>query len=354
MRSLRQIVQEFGEEVLTYDMKKEFDENPDNTYKIFHLVTPRTDAKLGKMSKSNKKFASYHVLEQGKILLKEGGFDNNPYIVGRWSKVPGEKYGRSPAMKCLADIKMVNEMAKAVIVGAQKTINPPMQVPDDGVLLPVRLTPGGLNFYRAGTKDRIEPLMTGARPDIGEQLIRDVEEKIKQAFFIDQLQIRMADRMTATEVMQRRDEQLRLLGPILGRQEFEFLKPLITRLFSIADKRGLIPEPPMALEKKNLKVKYTSQLARIQRTSELDNLTRVFNLVSPLAAAKPEMLDNFDGDNMLRTLADKYSLPTSYMKSEDAVEQIRQAKAEQMQQQMQMQQQSDQLDVAAKANQMGM
>ena len=31
-------------------------------------------------------------------------------------------------------------------------------VPDDGFILPIRTVPGGLNFYRSGTRERIEPL----------------------------------------------------------------------------------------------------------------------------------------------------------------------------------------------------
>ena len=76
-------------------------------------------------------------------------------------KASNEIYGRSPAMTALPDVKMLNEMSKTTIKAAQKQVDPPLLVPDDGFLLPVRTVPGGLNFYRSGTRDRIEPLNIG-------------------------------------------------------------------------------------------------------------------------------------------------------------------------------------------------
>ena len=54
-------------------------------------------------------------------------------------------------------IKMLNKMSEVTIRAAQKQVDPPLLVPDDGFMLPIRTVPGGLNFYRSGTRDRIEP-----------------------------------------------------------------------------------------------------------------------------------------------------------------------------------------------------
>ena len=74
-------------------------------------------------------------------------------------------------MTALPDVKMVNLMSKTIIQAAQKQIDPPLLVPDDGFILPVRTQPGGLNFYRAGSRDTITPLNTGANINIGLSLI---------------------------------------------------------------------------------------------------------------------------------------------------------------------------------------
>jgi hypothetical protein len=96
-------------------------------------------------------------------------------------------YGRSPAMNALPDVKMLNTMSKTTIKAAQKQIDPPLMVPDDGFVLPVRTVPGGLNFYRSGTRERIEPLNIGANNPIGLQMEEQRRKAIRENFFVDQL-----------------------------------------------------------------------------------------------------------------------------------------------------------------------
>ena len=45
-------------------------------------------------------------------------------------------------MTALADIKMLNRMSEVTIRAAQKQVDPPLLVPDDGFMLPVRTIPG--------------------------------------------------------------------------------------------------------------------------------------------------------------------------------------------------------------------
>lgn len=350
-KTLSQIVGEFGEDILDDELKSELEGEDDKEYTVVHFVTPRTDRDVAKLDTTNKKFASYHILKEKRIMLKESGFDELPYVVPRWSKISGEVYGRSPAMKSLPDIKMLNAMQKATIEAAQKAVNPPLVAPDDGVLLPIRTAPGAINYKRAGTKDTIEPINSGARPDLGEALIRSTEVKIEKAFFIDELQIPSNDRMTATEIMQRREEQLRKLGPILGRQHFELLKPLINRIFGIMIKKDMFDAIPEILSGVDLEVRYTSQIAKAQRTADSDDFSRVMALVGPLAQAKPEMLDNFDTDTILRDMMDKFGLPSEYLVSKTNMNKVRAERQQAMSQQAQLETADKQADVAGKVSQ---
>ena len=56
---------------------------------------------------------------------------------------------------------------------------------------------------------------------------------IRDAFYVNQLMMQSGTQMTATEVLQRTEEKMRLLGPVLGRLQSELLQPLITRAFNI-------------------------------------------------------------------------------------------------------------------------
>ena len=48
-------------------------------------------------------------------VLSEGRFAVSPFINFRWTKAPGEIYGRSPVMKALPDIKTANKVVELVL-----------------------------------------------------------------------------------------------------------------------------------------------------------------------------------------------------------------------------------------------
>jgi len=345
----KQIIQEFGEKVAPEQVKSAEKTAPTRLFSIIHGVGPRSKRNHKKINAQNKPFYSVHVLMETRDVLRNSGYFENPYVVPRWSKVSGEVYGRSPGMKSLADIKMTNALMKITLQAGQLTIAPPLQAPDDGILLPIKTHPHALNIYRAGSKDRIEPLNTGVKPDFGEDMAESVRKRIRSAFFIDQLQLSEENpQMTATEVVQRTEEKLRLLGPVLGRQHYEFLQPLVERCFSILLRKGLIPPAPGDLQNRQLNIKYTSQLAKAQRAAEADAFTRALQVVSPIASVDPSVMDNFDGDEVARYAADIFNLPPKLLKDRSRVEGERKAKQEAANQQMQMQQQVAQADALQK------
>lgn len=338
---LRQIEQEFGDQVFKDipTLKQEFDKNPMHKCHIIHAIEPRGD-----------KFASIHVLEKEKYVLRDGSFNENPNAVPRWTKIAGEMYGRSPGMKALPDIKMLNAMMKTMIRVAQKVADPPLMVPDNGFLLPVKTVPGGTNIYRAGTKDRIEPLQNNARLDIGADLLEQTRIRVRQAFFIDQLQLQDGPQMTATEVNQRTEEQLRMMGPILGRLNNELLKPIIDRVYAVLSRKGKLPEAPEVLKGKDLEIQYTSQIAKAQKAAGANTLVRVLQSVGPLIEMNPQMLDVINGDEALRGHADMFDLPEEYLNGRKDVEQVREARAQQAQEAAQNEQENIQADTAQKVS----
>ena len=226
-------------------------------------------------------------------------------------------------------------MMKTIIKAAQKITDPPLLVPDDGFILPVRTVPGGLNFYRSGTTDRIEALETKARPDIGLEMVQNRREHIMAAFHVDWMQLPdnkgKSPNMTATEVMARQEEKMRLMGPMIGRLQVEFLGPLIDRVFKIMTRRRLIPEPPALLQGMDMKIEYVSPIARAQKTNQMFTITRLFESISPLLQIKPELLDNMNVDETFRYFHHLLDAPPQILNEKEEVEQVRQERQEQQQ-----------------------
>ena len=342
--STRQAIQEFGAEALRQSraMSRELDKGDlSKEHEFVQAVMPNTyfDATKHEIS-SNKPWLSVHILnESDKPRVKFSGFDQFPFIVSRWSKVTGETYGRSPAMQVLPDIRMLQEMSKTIIKSAQKVVDPPLQVPDDGFLNPIRMHPGGLNYRRSGSQDQIEPIITGGRVDVGIDMIRDRQAAVQQAFMLDALQGILSrgnsSPLKATEVAARQQQALRQLAPVVSRLQNEFLGPLVDRVFAIMLKQGKLPEPPASLQGQELNVEFVSQAATAAQASDADNVLNWIQQVLPMVNLDPQAASNIDVDKAVRKLAEMNNVPPELLTSPDQVDQIRQ-QATQNEQQAQL------------------
>jgi hypothetical protein len=235
-------------------------------------------------------------------------------------------------------------MSKTTIKAAQKQVDPPLLVPDDGFLLPVRTVPGGLNFYRSGTRDRIEPLNIGANNPLGLNMEEQRRDSIRAVFYVNQLMMQQGPQMTATEVIQRNEEKMRLLGPVLGRLQSELLKPLIDRVFAILLRNNMLPPAPEFLSGRDIEIEYVSPLAKAQKSTELQSIIRTVEILGSLANVAP-VFDYINFDNLVKHLADIVGVPQKILKSQSQVN----AERQQAQQQQQEMQQMQQLQQVAKA-----
>lgn len=302
--TVRQMVQKWGDDVSADVKKLHADAKWDEKIDIVHAVYPREELDPHKETPDNMPFASVYLEKKAKHELQSGGFEEFPYAVPRWYKVAGEKYGRSPAMTALPDVKMLQEMTKTTLKAAQKIVDPPLMVPDEGQMGPVRTVPGGLNFYRDHER-LIFPLQTGANIPISLEMMQDLRNRILSTFFVDQLQMTGDADMTATEVMQRTEERMRLLGPILGRMEAELLGPIISRVFGILVRSGELPEQPEELDGVEWRVEYVSPIALAQRGQKVERAVYMLTIAGQMAAFDPNIMSRFDSEGFLPWIANE-------------------------------------------------
>ena len=319
-------------------------EGKNEKFEIIHAVYRDEDTKVKKLP-----FVSQYVLKEDRKTLQEGKFRRFPYLISRWSKTSGEVYGRSPAMTALPEQKTLNVMAKTMLKGAQKVVDPPVQIPDDGFVRPLRTFPGGVNYYRAGSQDRIEPIFNDSRIDFGFEAIRERQQRVREAFFVDKLSLVQSDRMTTVEVNQRIQEQMRFLGPLLGRQQTEFLRPLIDRLLDIMiDKDGgsgeLLGQPPEQIADVELDVMYSSPIARAQRMGEADSLAGAMQASAPLFEMDPASIDNIDSDQYIRENFQIFGASQRVLRDRDEVEAIREARQQAQAQAVKQQQEAQEAE----------
>jgi Bacteriophage head to tail connecting protein len=326
----RQITQEFGTGFRNIDTCKDLDMQ----WEVIHAVFPRADRNNMKMDKLNKKFASFYFSTEAKAIFRESGYDAFPYHVPRWMKRSGEPYGRSPAMTCLPDIKLVNAMEKVQLKSVQKIVDPPLMVPSDGFMLPIITTPGGLIFYETGTADNqmLRPLETKGRVDIGEDKMKQKRDHIMRCFYADWIQReKKKERQTATEVMDDRDEMLQLMSPILGRLQTELCGPMLVRSYNLLVAHSRIPPAPPQIAKRILSISYVSPAAIAQLATKATAIRRFMEELIPLAQQMPDIMDAIDPDEYAKQMALIQNVSRKILRSPEIIAQIRQQRAQQQQ-----------------------
>lgn len=362
----RQIVQHFNKEGDQLPKKIDECKKEDKVWTITQAVFPRTDRDASKLTATNKQFASIWFCEEAHDSTSEGilrnhGYDEFPFHVPRWSKKSGEVYGRSPGWTCLPDIRLINTMEKTQIRSAQKQADPPLLVPSDGFMLPIRTSPSSLNFFEPGlaNNEMIKPLETRGRYDIGEDKMSQKRDHIMRCFYADWIQRqKKKERQSAYEVQDDREEMLNLMGPNMSRLENEFYSPTLFRTYTLLRDNGQLLTPPPSLTGRELKVVYTSPSVKAQQARKgIANRRWLAEELIPMAQVDPSALDILDTDAYLQESAEYGGVSRRIFKSPEEVAAKREAASEQQQMQQMAetaQPASEALKNVAQAKEMGM
>lgn len=194
-------------------------------------------------------------------IVARGTFETNPYIIFRWSVVSGEIYGRGPVLRALPDIKTANKVVELVLKNATIAVSGIWQADDDGVinLSNINLTPGAIIPKAVGSSG-LTPLSSGADFDVSQIVLRDLRDRIRHSLLADRLGLLSDKEMTATEILARNADMVRILGATYGRLLHEFIRPMCERGLQILSRRGLIDKISLHSD---AELKYQAPIAKM-------------------------------------------------------------------------------------------
>ncbi len=200
-------------------------------------------------------------------IVATGTFETNPYLIFRWSLISGELYGRSPVLRALPDIKTANKVVELVLKNATIAVSGIWQADDDGVinLQNINLTPGAIIPKAVGSSG-LTPLSSGANFDVSQLILNDLRDRIRHTLLADRLTMIAERDMTATEVLARNADMMRVLGATYGRLLHEFIRPLCERGLQILSRRGVIE--PISLHS-DAELKYLAPIATATKETVL-------------------------------------------------------------------------------------
>lgn len=332
-----QMVQQFGRENCSNTVQDLFAKgNYDTWVDVVHMLEPRRERDTRKLDGKNKRFASLYMepgKDQADKYLSESGFDRFPALTPRWVVTGNDVYGTSPGMECLGDVKQLQhqQLRKGQAIDYQ--VNPPLQVPTKYKEATKARLPGGVFYVDSmgqggGVRSAFDVNLNLQHLGLD---IADVRERIRSAYYADLFLMMQGDTrsgITATEVAERHEEKLLMLGPVLERLHNELLSPLIDITFDMAEKAGILPEPPPELEGMDLNVEFISVLAQAQRAVATQGIDRLIGTVGGMAQLKPEVLDKIDFDQVVDDLGNAYGVNPKIILPDNAVAAMREQRAQ--------------------------
>lgn len=303
--SVEQVVEEFGLEACSRTTRNLYaDGNYDAPVRIIHAIEPRRNRDTEKADAKNMPWRSCYFEAGGDHdeFLRESGHKRFPVLAPRWDVCGGSVYGSSPGMIVYGDVKQLQHEQLRKAQGIDYQVRPPLAVDSSLQNREIDMLPGGTTFVDAmGPNRGIQSAFeSNLRLDYLLDDIRDIRERINKGFYAD-LFLMLANagpdtRMTATEVAERHEEKLLMLGPVLNRLRGELLEPLVEIAFERLSEVGALPPPPEELAGHELSVEFVSILAQAQKAIGISGMDRYMGAINLLAPNFPDVKDCVDVD----------------------------------------------------------
>lgn len=343
--TLQQLADKFGKENLpkAQQIALEKDTAHEERMKVYWLVIPNREADSGRLDKFHLPYLSLYWLEssQEDEWLDIGGFHEFPVPTGRFLVTGGAAYGKGPGWFAEGDAKGLQLLEKDYLTAVELGVKPPTQSDPQTASKGINLIPGGNTINQNGNP--VTPLFqVQIALDHLQAKIQELTDRIKRAYAADLfLMLDQQDKtMTAREVLERTQEKMQQLGPVVQRMQYEFLSKIIERVYAILDRANIFPEPEdpqlaQMLASQEITIEYISPLAQAQKLSGLVNIEQAVSFAANVAQFDPAALDKINFPASVDKYCEMLGAPSAIRRTEDEYEALQQQKAEAAAQQQQ-------------------
>jgi len=332
----KQAIDHWGERYVPQVIKDTFAKNPYEELEFLHVIKPNPEYTPYSYGDRGKKYACWYIFLGRKEIIERSSYRTFPCAVGRYRMAPRESYGRGPATTALPDIRTANEMVKTALRAGQKAVDPPILLAEESVLTNFNQRPGANNYGMVSSdgKPLAVPFESKGNWQLAEEQLEGTRNAIRDTFLNTLFQILVQNpNMTATEALLRAQEKGELIAPAMGRQQSEFLGPLIHREIDILSEANQLPPPPMELlrSKRGIRIEYTSPMAMALRAQEGTAIMNTVSDLAQMANLDKSVLQLMDFHEAGREMALIRGCPAKLIRSEEEVQALLEHAAQQQQ-----------------------
>jgi len=355
--SSRVASERWGLEKMPEPIQKQMTEGkPDTMHKFIHAIVPRPSAEQG-AGATGMPWASTWIHHQTKQVVYESGYRVFPAAVPRYHRTPGEVFGRGRGDIAFPDTWTLNTAKRMGLEDWALKIRPPILHRSDSVIGSLRLVPGGptsVNTHGMRIGDVIAPFETGSHPEVSNIKEEELRKSIRSVFYVDQilalLEVSKSE-MTAFEFARKIELLFRLLGPVYGRLEWEYLYRIIDITFDLQFSAGAFPPPPNEVYQSDgeIDIEFQNPIAKAQRAGDAEALMMAFNDIAILAEHDPSVLDRLEPDKSFSGILDIRGVPARWQRSDKEMARLREERHKQQSQEQGVEQATQVATAAGKA-----
>lgn len=304
---------------LSLPLLRAAEKSPDDEFSFVSVYEQRLERDPEKQDAANMPWRGITFEDGGEKIIEDAGYRTIPVPTWRWEIRGRDAYGYGLATEAMADIKTANEMARTLIVVAQKLADPPTFLPNEFMDdRDVSLEAGAINFYRDPGMRPYTHLASQGFP-VNEKVLDSYREKIRSVFkvryFMMLMQMEQPGR-TAYEIRERKIEKITAMGSIIGRCQQELLIPILARMFWIEYEAGRLPEPPPMMRGEGLVIDFVGPFAQAQKevTQTAGVLTGLNNLAG-LFQIWPRLTMKINEEAVAEEILNSAGFPQKAMKT---------------------------------------
>lgn len=216
-------------------------------------------------------------------VIKYEKLEFNPYLVVRIRKQAGQLTGNGFSMEALPALLVLQQLQRMILVGAHKNVEPALNIPTRRYQNAYSTNPNAQNPVDTlgGRPVVAAPTMPPVDLNSPYKTIEIIIRQVSQVFLNDLIETGMYPLYkTATEVEKKAGEEVKLLSPVIGALESEFLRPLTERTVEIMSRvsKGEIKKSFSEINVDNFDIQYISDIARAQSSQDVNNLIELYTL----------------------------------------------------------------------------
>jgi len=288
----------------------------------------------------------YYVIYKQKHQLVKRQFETNPWVIVRWSKIAGEVFGRGPLLQALPDLKMLNKGKEMTIRSAMLNIFGVYTAIDDGVtnlnnikLQPNAIIPVARNAGPNGPS--IKALERTGDLNAQNFMFEELRQQINILLLNNRLPPDAGAVRSATEIIERMKELQVDIGAAFGRLIFEFIQPLLQRVISILENKGLIAlGGGIKIDNLFTSVQILSPISKQEGLSEAETILQAVQLIQQVDPTGQLIQLTFDTEKLGKKISEHLGISPSILRTDEEKENLKQQAAQLINEQQQQNEQT--------------